>query len=159
MKCEKILYAAALTSDSTAPFLSAMEFAKKFDAQLFILHVVEELNPSAVSMLQWWGGEKITKKHYDDFRTASAEKIHTMIREICDRAFKEDPTCSQRIGGIHVVVGYPADEILKKIDELGCDALVMGTHSKGGTSHTFLGSTAERVLRRIRKPTLVIPEA
>jgi len=33
----------------------------------------------------------------------------------------------------------------------------MGTHGKGIISHTFLGSVAERVLRRIRKPVFIIP--
>jgi nucleotide-binding universal stress UspA family protein len=33
----------------------------------------------------------------------------------------------------------------------------MGTHSKGTIANTFLGSTAKRVLRRTRKPVLIIP--
>jgi nucleotide-binding universal stress UspA family protein len=108
-------------------------------------------------MMQWFDDGKITKKHYDDFQKNGVEKIQAAIQRTCEGAFKDDPTCTQRIAGIQVVVGYPADEILNKIEELGCDALIMGTHSKGVVTHTFLGSVAERVLRRNRKPTIVIP--
>lgn len=33
----------------------------------------------------------------------------------------------------------------------------MGTHSHGLIGHAFLGSVAEKVLHRIRKPVFVIP--
>ena len=58
---------------------------------------------------------------------------------------------------IEVCVGFPAEKILSKADELNCDAITMGTHSKGIIANTFLGSTAKRVLRRTRKPVLIIP--
>jgi len=35
--------------------------------------------------------------------------------------------------------------------------IIMGTHGKGIIRHTFLGSVAERVLRRVRKPVFIIP--
>jgi nucleotide-binding universal stress UspA family protein len=159
MKFKKILYATALSTDSNKTFRDAMDLAKTFDAKIHILHVVEELSPGAVSMLQWVDTEKITKKHYDDFQKYSVEKIRASIQNTCDEAFKDDPSCSQRIEGITVAIGYPADEILKKLDDLDCDALIMGTHSKGAITHTFLGSVAERVLRRIRKPVIVLPMA
>jgi nucleotide-binding universal stress UspA family protein len=157
MEIKKILYATDLSESSLSSFQSAMEFAKKFNAGIEILHVLEELSPGTVSILQWVQGDKITKKHYDDFKAHSAEKIRTTIREICDKEFDQDPACRQRIEGIHVVIGYPAEEILKKIDELNCDAIIMGTHSKGAITHTFLGSVAERVLRRLRKPAFIFP--
>ncbi len=157
MKFSKILYAAALSTDANETFRKALEIAETFDAKLHILHVVEELSPGAKSTLQWVDSEKITQKHYEDFQKYSVEKIRASIHEICDELFKDRPSCRQRIEAITVAIGYPADEILKKIDELGCDALIMGSHSKGAVAHAFLGSTAERVLRRVRKPAIILP--
>jgi nucleotide-binding universal stress UspA family protein len=157
MKVDKILYAAHLALNTSKPFRDVMEIAKKFDAKLAILHVVEELSPGAVSMAQWVGGNKITDKHYEDFKKYSLERIDAMIRETCEKEFADDPACADRIAEIVVVVGYPADEILKKVDELGCDALIIGTTSRTGITNAFLGSVAERVLRRIRKPAIVLP--
>jgi nucleotide-binding universal stress UspA family protein len=157
MEIKNILYATDLSEGSLSSFHSAMELAKKFGAIITILHVVEELPPSTVSMLQWVQGDKISKKHYDEFKASSVDKIRASIQEICDKESASDPTCRQRIDGIHVVVGYPAEEILKKVDELNCDAVIMGTHSKGAITHTFLGSVAERVLRRLHKPAFIFP--
>ncbi|MCE5265420.1 MAG: universal stress protein [Deltaproteobacteria bacterium] len=159
MEIKKILYATDLSTGSQSSFHSAMEIAKKFDACLVILHVIEELPPSTVSILQWVQADKITKKHYDDFKAYSVDQIRASIQEICDKEITLDPTCRQRVESIHVVIGYPADEILNKLDELNCDAVIMGTHSKGAIAHTFLGSVAERVLRRVKKPAFVFPSA
>jgi nucleotide-binding universal stress UspA family protein len=56
-----------------------------------------------------------------------------------------------------VCEGFPAEEILKKANELSCDAIIMGTHGKGMIRHAFLGSTTKRVLRRVKKPVFIIP--
>ncbi|MFC1577428.1 universal stress protein [Thermodesulfobacteriota bacterium] len=48
-------------------------------------------------------------------------------------------------------------KILSKAQELNCDEIIMGTHSKGIIANTFLGSTAKRVLRRSRKSVFIIP--
>lgn len=159
MKVDKILYAAHLALDTTRPFCDVLEIIKKFDAKLAILHVVEELTPGEVSMAQWVGGNKITDRHYEEFKKHSIERIRTMIKESCEGEFKDDPALAGRIGEIVVVVGYPADEILRKVEELGCDMLIIGNNSRRGIAHAFLGSVAEKVLRRMKKPTIVLPTA
>ena len=64
---------------------------------------------------------------------------------------------SWKFESIELCEGFPAEMILSKADELNCDAIIMGTHSKGIIANTFLGSTAKRVLRRTRKPVFIIP--
>jgi nucleotide-binding universal stress UspA family protein len=63
----------------------------------------------------------------------------------------------KRIKRTRVEEGYPAEVILRIADEENCDVIIMGTHGKGIITQTFLGSVAERVLRRTRKPVFVIP--
>ena len=65
--------------------------------------------------------------------------------------------CIKKVVSLEVVEGYPAEVILKKVDEWDCDIIIMGTHGKGVISNIFLGSVAARVLRRVRKPVFVIP--
>lgn len=48
-------------------------------------------------------------------------------------------------------------KILSMADGYNCDMIIMGTHGKGIIGNAFLGSTAKRVLRRTRKPILIIP--
>ena len=54
-------------------------------------------------------------------------------------------------------VGYPVDEILKKVKEVGCDLLILGTHGRTGFDHLLIGSVAEKVLRNCECNTLIIP--
>ena len=59
---------------------------------------------------------------------------------------------------IAIVVGKPADEILKQATECRADVIVMGTQGLGGARKLVFGSTTERVLRRTTVPVLAVPE-
>jgi nucleotide-binding universal stress UspA family protein len=48
-------------------------------------------------------------------------------------------------------------EILEQLDQLHADLLVMGTHGRSGFERLFLGSTAEKVLRKARCPVMTVP--
>ena len=55
------------------------------------------------------------------------------------------------------VEGRAADEILKFIDANGVDLLVMSTHGRSGVTRWFLGSVAEKVVRRSNATVLLVP--
>lgn len=56
-----------------------------------------------------------------------------------------------------------ADELLGVVTRLGVDAIVVGTHGRTGLAHLFLGSVAEKIIRRASVPVITIrassPEA
>jgi nucleotide-binding universal stress UspA family protein len=54
-----------------------------------------------------------------------------------------------------VVIGKPAQEILRLAAELAAELVVMSSHGRSGTSKRFFGSTTERVLRETKIPVLV----
>lgn len=49
------------------------------------------------------------------------------------------------------------DEILVQANLLHADLVVMGTHGRSGFERLFLGSTAEKVLRKARCPVMTVP--
>ncbi len=55
-----------------------------------------------------------------------------------------------------VLVGDPAAEIARLVGDEGYDLAIVGTHGRTGLSRLFLGSVAERVLRRAPIPVLVV---
>ena len=67
------------------------------------------------------------------------------------------------ISGLKITYRVEKGRIYTKIIEVAqdiqADYIIMGTHSKGAITHTFLGSVAERVLRRVRKPAFIFPAA
>jgi nucleotide-binding universal stress UspA family protein len=59
--------------------------------------------------------------------------------------------------GVVVVTGEAGAEILKQIDELAADLVVMGTQGLEGARRLVFGSTTEKVLRESRVPVLAVP--
>jgi len=52
--------------------------------------------------------------------------------------------------------GDPPDELLRIVEETKPDAIVIGTHGRGGAAHLLLGSVAEKVVRLAKCPVLVV---
>lgn len=55
-----------------------------------------------------------------------------------------------------VEIGDPATVIASTVDAEAIDLIVMATHGLTGLSHFFLGSVAEKVVRRSAVPVLTI---
>ena len=118
-KCKKVLFCTDFSKISDCAFDYAFGIAKRDDAVLYILHVLER-NP------QW---ETLSKMHLSEEQKA----------KIVTKSGRED------------------DEILEFAENEKVDIIVLGTKGKKGMEHTFLGSVAEKVIRRSPIPVLVIP--
>jgi len=154
---KNILYATDLSKNSSYAFLYAVDMAHRHQAKIVILHSVEPvryLNSEAMSYRLMELMEKAKKAEQEmDF-----EEIKKKLREFCEKIEKKISfSCTDLVSKILVPVGHPVEEILNAADQEGCDAIVLGTHGKGFLKHTFLGSVAESVLSRSRKPVLVVP--
>ena len=91
-------------------------------------------------------------------RETDVEEIKKNLQNFCEKMENQiGPPCVELVSKILVPVGHPVEEILNAAEKEGGDAIVLGTHGKGFLKHTFLGSVAEAVLARTRKPVLVIP--
>ena len=55
-----------------------------------------------------------------------------------------------------VAEGIPAEEILRAARDKDVDLIVMGTHGRTGLAHVFMGSIAEKVVRRAPCPVLTV---
>jgi nucleotide-binding universal stress UspA family protein len=55
-----------------------------------------------------------------------------------------------------VVSGHPVDQIVRYTTELEVDLVIMGSRGKGGLADVTMGSTSRRVLRRCKKPVLIV---
>ena len=55
-----------------------------------------------------------------------------------------------------VLEGNVADALLKRIESIGADAVVMCTHGRGGLSRALLGSVADRISHHTAVPVLLV---
>lgn len=156
-KIMKILYATDLSPNSAYAFRHAINAAEKHDADIIILHVLELPPASIQALLENYFNEE----QYEEIlknNTAEAEtQIINRLKDFCEKELKNDPEIMKRIISIEISQGYPADMILQDAEKRECDVIVMGSHGKGILENAFLGSTTRKVLRRSRKPVLIIP--
>lgn len=118
--------------------------AEHFGARLLALTVEDPLLTEAVDLstgVQW---------DPEDARDAVAEFTHGVLGET--------PFTTGSLA-YTVVVGKPADQILRVAQDAGCDLIVMSTHGLTGMRKLFFGSTTERVLRETRVPVLATSPA
>jgi len=154
---KRILYATDLTKNSAYAFFYAVDMAKRYNARIVILHSVEPVG-HMYSEGMTDRIEEILQRSKKKERETDLEEIKKSLQEFCKRTESQmGGPCVELVSKILVPLGHPVEEILKAADEEGCDAIVLGTHGKGFLRHTFLGSVAEDVLERTRKPVFIIP--
>ena len=154
---QRILYTTDLRDNSAYVFRYAINSARKHDAKIIILHVLEELPSSAQAMMHHYLNEEQQKKISEENIAHTMNRIGKRLKIFCDRELKDDPESMDRIESIEICKGYPADVILQKVNEFECDAIVMGTHGKSGLKNILIGSVAQKVIGLAPCPVLVVP--
>jgi nucleotide-binding universal stress UspA family protein len=122
----------------------AAAFAEKFGAELFLLHVVQDLAlfiPEAVSVAPP--------------AVPPIEQMTAAVREALDRLVRENDLGRLTVH-CEVREGTPFYEIIQFAREAEIDLIIMGTHGRSGLAHVLLGSVSERVVRKAPCPVLTV---
>lgn len=163
---KRILYATDLSENALHAFAYAVSLANFYGASITLLHVLTEVSESLdrgvvgyISADRW---EEIKKQHYQEAKETltGKKRDHVPIREVL-RQFSDDVRSSHEgkdfvADEIMVTRGDPVDEILAHAEDRNCDLIVMGTQGHGILGEILIGSTARRVIRRSKKPVLVV---
>ncbi len=105
------------------------------DARVTLVHVV----PEALATVEQYKAER-------DAKRALAEEAHH-LEALLPKSASVQPV---------VRAGAAAKEIAACASEVGAELIVMGRGGGKVLRETFLGSTAERVVRQAQRPTLVV---
>ena len=163
---KRILFTTDLAPNSRYAFNHAAAIAARHNAGLVILHVREEVSPSATTRLEGFLGEdrwrELQESQQDQARQILIGKkregsvIREALGEFCDAAAAALTGCEFTTDEIIVVSGNVVDEILAVVESRNCDLVVMGHNVRGKFGEAFLGSTSQRVLRHCRVPVLMV---
>jgi nucleotide-binding universal stress UspA family protein len=139
----KILCPVDFSKPSEAAVAHAAELARRFDAELVLLHVVEPvLYPVA------YGLPPVAPVNYEETaKTSAAAALQPLLGPLVKsgvrvRTLVDSGTASMRICDL--------------AREDGFDLVVLATHGYTGLKHVLLGSTAERVVRHCACPVLTV---
>ena len=129
MNHKRILVALSLMDGPDPAFDRALALAKGLGAELYLLHAVPANQPFS-------------------FRAAERLQRSAELRKRAESAGVSVQTVEQH--------GDPAEIIVLHADARPVDLIVMGTERRTGWARFRQRSVAERVLRRTKRPTLVV---
>jgi nucleotide-binding universal stress UspA family protein len=125
----------------------AQLLADKFGATLHLLHVVQD------PYTQPWGAEAYgvsLPNLLEEMEQNARARLETILPESERTRFNVQ---------MEIKVGSPFVEILRYASDKNIDLIVMGTHGRGAVAHMFLGSVAEKVVRKAACPVLIVRQA
>ena len=140
---KKILAAIDFSENSECACDYALTLATQFNAELTIIHVINE----PVDLRGFYVPH------------ISFEQLE---KEIEESAVKMMETfCSSKLGTFSnyktsIVTGIPYDEIIAAAARIDASLIVLGTHGRTGLDRILFGSTAERVVRSASCPVLTV---
>ena len=118
--------------------------------------ILEHIKPLAK-----WAGSRVVLLHVADgwaARTYGPDAISPEITE--DTAYLEKVRAEFQADGIdataELAYGDPGAEIIKWVEQKGCDLVAMSTHGHGFVADLFLGSASRRVQHNISVPVLLL---
>ncbi len=153
---KKIFYATDLSENARHSFGYAASLANRYGAGITMLHVLEDVSAYQDSLVI----NVIGEQKWDELKKNKEQVVLDTIRErlekFCEDVSRELPACPFITDDIIVKIGNPVEEILQEVEASGCDMVVMGTRGHGIMADAMMGSTSRRVLRRCKKPVLVV---
>ncbi len=120
--------------------------AAELGARLSVQHVVNVGALDALRHLLDGGALPVQDRLLDEMR----EEVQVLAAEMASRHHVQPD--------VHLVVGNVLAEIAGYADAIDADLVVMGARGAGFMRELLIGSTTERVLRKISRPLLVVKQ-
>ena len=154
-----ILVAKDMSRESSDVIRYGLELGAKFKAQVHVLHVVPTVDPAVLNMVAISMGADRLAKFKKENEAELVEKTHAQLRQITGLEEELIDEEIVRPPFVEVCHGEPAPTILEVADKIDADMIVLGSHSKGGLHYAFLGSVAEKILRKALRTVVIVPPA
>ncbi len=116
---------------------AAMSIARELQAQIQFISVFEEESVLA--------GSDPTTQQFKEWLSAYLEEIGAHITELSG----VPTSCT-------IIDGSPADRLTEYAQRKRIDLIAMSTHGRGPVSRAWMGSVADRVIRHVDVPVLLI---
>ena len=145
MDIKTILVATDFSESATKAIETAVEFAKKFKAQLIVLHAYRVEIPMASPMTA--GGYVLPEGFFEQLGAHARTQVEATAKEIEARGVKAIGIAVEQSAAIAIV---------EEARSRPADLIVMGTRGLTGLKHVALGSVADRVARTAPCPVLTV---
>ncbi len=155
---QKVLYASDLGEHTRPVFARSVSLARRYKADLLMVHVVEPLGAAGQSVIDTYLSEEtIEKIHKNGGMSEVMERVKRQLHEFAEEELKEETPERVPDIEIHVSLGMPSREIIRIAHENNVDVIVMGKSAHSFFGNTMMGTCARRVTRHSDIPVFLIP--
>jgi nucleotide-binding universal stress UspA family protein len=164
---QSILFATDLTPNCQQALDFTIAVATRFNATIYMLHVIEKLPNNIDEKLkdllgkhQW---EDLVSSHQANARRSllgkqsTNSRVRDAVRNFCKEVGIEDNACDFHSNEIIISDGDIAEEILAKAADYECDLIVLGGHKNLFSTSSNVGSTTKAVLKKAKIPVTIAP--
>jgi nucleotide-binding universal stress UspA family protein len=105
-------------------------------------------------------GDIVGEKRFSSLRSEKEKEVIASIQkrleDFAAEFCRQTPQCPFIVDRIIVETGHPVGRIIATVEKIGADIIVLGSYGHGMLEQVVIGSTSRRVLRRCKKPVLVV---
>lgn len=156
LNIETILYATDLSDNARHAYGYANDLARKYNARVTILYVIENINPTIEIQISGMLGSSKWDQMIKDNATHLDKYIRERVETFCQELDSEYDACRLTLEDIMVTRGVPHEQILAASKQMDADLIVMGTHGHNLLKDMVIGSTARKVVKHSKKPVLTV---
>ncbi|MGA8180325.1 MAG: universal stress protein [Desulfobacterales bacterium] len=142
----KILYPTDFSDVSKIAIEYIRQLKESGVDEILVLHVIDErdLQFSYLYVFDEYCGDKDLKQKLKDETTKKMVEIKDKLKD-----------CGFKVTS-RIEFGVPLKEILKAEQKENISIIIIGSHGKSNIEEMLLGSVAEKVVRKCKKPVLVV---
>jgi len=137
---KEVLFTTDFSEASKTAFAYAVTFAKKFGAQLYALHVIDE------DCTDYYHSRG-TSRDDADFQSRIEEMLKEFVTALPD---------SDAVVSYHLAEGRAESEIVRFAEEKGIDLITISGQGHNALEDAILGTTTDRVIRYAHCPVLEV---
>ncbi|MFT5089641.1 MAG: nucleotide-binding universal stress UspA family protein [Candidatus Latescibacterota bacterium] len=142
IRLKKILIPTDLSEYARHVLPYAVEFARSYDAKIFLVHVVDAHWAGPVASAEFPG---MVENQIEANKESAQTTMEQMRAELVDAEVET-----------RVLVGAPHVEVVRFARSEDIDLITLATHGRTGLAHALIGSVAEKVVQMAPCPVLTI---
>lgn len=143
MTVDKIVCCIDFSENADSAFSAALEMAEKYDAKLYIVHVLPPIMNPLITETEWVLPEQPKKSLILKLEERLQEKYVSRVGDAIDYE-------------LIVLDGHVSSEILRFLEENDVDLAVMGSYGLSGAGLVLFGSVAKRVAHKAPCSVMIV---
>ena len=150
-----ILYCTSLGPHAPYVFGYAYVLAKKLDAKIVALHVIEALNRKQQALVEGYAGQGRLSELLKSAQDEAANRLpEHMKKKLCSVSGDED--WERYVSEIVIAEGRSEKRILEAVESRNADLVVIGAHTESSVVERMIGSTARSLVKSCPVPVLTV---